>query len=72
MMRNRLAIPALALALTTSGFVMAPPLAAAAPELVCGLNQAFVSGVLEGLHAHAAVDAVLAPLRRAPPALTEA
>src|SRR3979411_1851838 len=31
MMRNRLAIPALALALTTSGFVMAPPLAAAAP-----------------------------------------
>jgi hypothetical protein len=31
MMRNRLAIPALALALTTSGFVMAQPLAATAP-----------------------------------------
>ena len=31
MIRNRLAIPALALALTTSGFVMAPPSAAAAP-----------------------------------------
>jgi predicted ArsR family transcriptional regulator len=37
------------------------PMAAAAPELVCGLNQAFVSGLLEGLHAQAAVDAVLAP-----------
>lgn len=37
------------------------PLAAAAPELVCGLNQAFVSGVLDGLHADSAVDAVLAP-----------
>jgi predicted ArsR family transcriptional regulator len=37
------------------------PLAAAAPELVCGLNQAFVSGLLDGLHADAAVDAVLAP-----------
>jgi hypothetical protein len=33
MIRNRLAIPALALALTTSGFVMASPLAAAAPAL---------------------------------------
>src|SRR3979490_1780292 len=31
MMRNRLAIPALALALTTSGFGMASPSAAAAP-----------------------------------------
>jgi predicted ArsR family transcriptional regulator len=37
------------------------PLAAAAPELVCGLNQAFVGGLLEGLHADTAVDAVLAP-----------
>jgi hypothetical protein len=31
MMRNRLAIPALALALTASGFVIATPLAVAAP-----------------------------------------
>lgn len=37
------------------------PLAAAAPNLVCGLNHAFLSGVLEGLHAEGAVDAVLAP-----------
>jgi predicted ArsR family transcriptional regulator len=36
------------------------PLAAAAPELVCGLNHAFLSGMLDGLQAHA-VDAVLAP-----------
>src|ERR1700742_3546053 len=32
MMRNRFAIPALALALTASGFAMAPPSAAAAPS----------------------------------------
>jgi len=37
------------------------PLAATAPELVCGLNHAFLTGMLEGLHAHATVDAVLAP-----------
>jgi predicted ArsR family transcriptional regulator len=37
------------------------PLAASAPEVVCWLNRAFVSGLLEGLHAHAAVDAVLVP-----------
>jgi len=37
------------------------PLAAAAPELVCGLNHAFLSGMLEGLHADTALDAVLAP-----------
>jgi predicted ArsR family transcriptional regulator len=36
------------------------PLATAAPELVCGLNHAFLSGVLDGLQAHT-VDAVLAP-----------
>jgi predicted ArsR family transcriptional regulator len=36
------------------------PLASAAPELVCGLNHAFLSGLLDGLQAHA-VDAVLAP-----------
>lgn len=36
------------------------PLAAAAPELVCSLNHAFLSGVLEGLQARG-VDAVLAP-----------
>ncbi|WP_345603470.1 helix-turn-helix transcriptional regulator [Pseudonocardia adelaidensis] len=36
------------------------PLATAAPELVCGLNHAFLSGMLDGLQAHA-VDAVLAP-----------
>ena len=33
MIRNRLAIPALVLALTASGFAMASPLAAAAPAL---------------------------------------
>lgn len=37
------------------------PMAAAAPEVVCWLNRAFVSGLLEGLHAHDALDAVLAP-----------
>jgi predicted ArsR family transcriptional regulator len=36
------------------------PLAAAAPELVCGLNHGFLSGLLDGLQANA-VDAVLAP-----------
>jgi predicted ArsR family transcriptional regulator len=36
------------------------PLAAKAPELVCGLNHAFVGGVIDGLHADA-VEAVLAP-----------
>jgi predicted ArsR family transcriptional regulator len=37
------------------------PMAAAAPGLVCGLNHAFLGGVLEGLGADAAVEAVLAP-----------
>jgi predicted ArsR family transcriptional regulator len=37
------------------------PLAAAAPELVCGLNHAFLGGVLEGLHADGCVEAQLAP-----------
>lgn len=37
------------------------PLAARAPELVCGLNREFVAGILDGLHAGAVVDAVLAP-----------
>lgn len=36
------------------------PLATAAPELVCGLNHAFLSGLLDGLQAPA-LDAVLAP-----------
>jgi predicted ArsR family transcriptional regulator len=36
------------------------PLAARAPELVCGLNQAFLSGMLAGLEA-TAVQAVLDP-----------
>lgn len=36
------------------------PLAAKAPELVCGINQAFLSGVLAGLEAPT-VEAVLAP-----------
>jgi predicted ArsR family transcriptional regulator len=36
------------------------PLAGQAPELVCGLNQAFCAGVLAGLDT-AAVEAVLAP-----------
>ncbi|MEV6827947.1 helix-turn-helix domain-containing protein [Amycolatopsis sp. NPDC051102] len=36
------------------------PLAARAPELVCGINQAFLGGVLEGLQA-ATVEAVLDP-----------
>lgn len=36
------------------------PLAAKAPELVCGINQAFLSGVLAGLEAPS-VEAVLAP-----------
>ncbi|WP_370444764.1 hypothetical protein [Amycolatopsis sp. CA-128772] len=36
------------------------PLAAKAPELVCGINEAFLGGVLEGLQA-ATVEAVLDP-----------
>jgi len=36
------------------------PLAAKAPELICGINQAFLSGVLAGLEAPT-VEAVLAP-----------
>jgi predicted ArsR family transcriptional regulator len=39
------------------------PLASTAPELVCGLNHAFLGGVLEGLQADGAVEAVLAPQR---------
>jgi predicted ArsR family transcriptional regulator len=54
------------------------PLAARAPELVCGLNQAFLSGLLAGLQAPS-VDAVLDPrpgeccveLRAGRPASTE-
>lgn len=37
------------------------PIAAAEPELVCGLNHAFIRGLLEGLKA-TAVNAVLAPV----------
>ncbi|MEO8888226.1 MAG: transcriptional regulator [Jatrophihabitantaceae bacterium] len=37
------------------------PLAASAPELVCGLNQSYLSGVLDGLQADHAIEAVLAP-----------
>ncbi|MFH9084081.1 hypothetical protein [Streptomyces sp. NPDC017673] len=36
------------------------PLAAKAPELVCGMNQAFLSGCLRGLEVNG-VQAVLAP-----------
>ncbi len=36
------------------------PLAAAAPDLVCGLNHAYLSGVIEGLGTDA-VSAILAP-----------
>ena len=36
------------------------PLAAKAPELVCGINHAFLAGLLDGLDAPA-VEAVLAP-----------
>ncbi|HET9140843.1 MAG TPA: transcriptional regulator, partial [Actinophytocola sp.] len=36
------------------------PLAAKAPELVCGINHAYLGGFLAGLHA-TTVDAVLAP-----------
>lgn len=36
------------------------PLAARQPELVCGLNQAFLTGFLDGLNAHT-VSAVLQP-----------
>jgi predicted ArsR family transcriptional regulator len=41
------------------------PLAASEPQLVCGLNQAFVDGMLHGLQADGAVDAVLAPRKGA-------
>jgi predicted ArsR family transcriptional regulator len=37
------------------------PLAARAPEFVCGLNQAYLAGVVEGLGAGDRVDARLAP-----------
>ncbi|MFC0861572.1 helix-turn-helix transcriptional regulator [Sphaerimonospora cavernae] len=37
------------------------PLAARAPELVCGINHAFLSGMLAGLEADGVVRAVLAP-----------
>jgi predicted ArsR family transcriptional regulator len=36
------------------------PLTATAPDLVCGLNQAFISGMMDGLQA-SGVDAVLDP-----------
>jgi len=36
------------------------PLAQQAPDLVCGLNHAFMGGLIEGLHAET-VEAVLAP-----------
>jgi predicted ArsR family transcriptional regulator len=41
------------------------PLAGAAPELVCGLNHAFLAGVMEGLQAGASAEAVLAPRKGA-------
>lgn len=37
------------------------PMAAAEPVLVCGLNHAFIRGVIEGLGAPPSVQAVLAP-----------
>jgi predicted ArsR family transcriptional regulator len=37
------------------------PMASAEPALVCGLNHAFIRGVIEGLGAPASVQAVLAP-----------
>jgi predicted ArsR family transcriptional regulator len=37
------------------------PLAAQAPDLVCGINQAFLAGFLDGMGA-ATVEAVLAPV----------
>jgi predicted ArsR family transcriptional regulator len=37
------------------------PLAARAPEFVCGVNHAFLTGLLAGLSASAAIQAVLAP-----------
>lgn len=37
------------------------PMAAAQPALVCGLNHAFIRGVIEGVGAPASVQAVLAP-----------
>jgi predicted ArsR family transcriptional regulator len=36
------------------------PLAAKAPAMVCGINHAFLAGVVDGLHA-AAIEAVLEP-----------
>jgi predicted ArsR family transcriptional regulator len=37
------------------------PLVASSPELVCGLNHAYLCGMLHGLGADTALDAVLAP-----------
>lgn len=37
------------------------PMAAAEPDVVCGLNHAFIRGVIEGLGAPPSVQAVLAP-----------
>jgi predicted ArsR family transcriptional regulator len=37
------------------------PLAATEPELVCGLNHAYLAGVIDGLGAAPCVEAVLAP-----------
>ncbi|MEO6885133.1 MAG: helix-turn-helix domain-containing protein [Jatrophihabitantaceae bacterium] len=37
------------------------PHASKAPGLVCGLNHAFISGLLDGLQAEASVEAILAP-----------
>ncbi|MEV4314504.1 transcriptional regulator [Actinocrispum sp. NPDC049592] len=37
------------------------PLAAQAPDLVCGINQAFLTGFLCGLGASTAIEAALAP-----------
>lgn len=37
------------------------PMATTAPELVCGLNHAFLDGVIDGLQAGRCLEAVLAP-----------
>jgi predicted ArsR family transcriptional regulator len=37
------------------------PLAAAAPGLVCGINHAYISGILAGFEVNERVTAVLAP-----------
>ena len=37
------------------------PLVESSPELVCGLNHAYLCGILHGLGADTALDAVLAP-----------